>query len=93
MSRAARILFGARAQIVVGCTCFVLGVAAWAYGSTLHGERLLEFVYHVSMFFGLVACYAIVATGLGYRKTEHVETAVTELADDDDDYDRIPWAR
>lgn len=74
-------LFGARAQIVVGVVCFTVGVAAWAYGSMLTGERLLKFVYHVSMFFGLVACYAIVATGLGYRKTEHVETAVVEKVD------------
>lgn len=28
------------------------------------------------MFFGVVACYAIVATGLGFRATERVERMV-----------------
>lgn len=36
------------------------------------------------MFFGLVACYAIVATGLGYRATERVEKVVVEQADEVD---------
>jgi hypothetical protein len=70
----ARALFGARAQVVVGALCLVVGIAAWVYGSTLHGEQLLAFVFHISMFFGCVACYAIIATGLGYRATERVES-------------------
>lgn len=35
-------------------------------------------IFHVSMFFGVVACYAIIATALGYRATERVEKVVVD---------------
>lgn len=73
------VLLGSRAQAIVGLTCIVIGAAAWAYGATLHGEALLRLVFHVSMFFGLVACYAVVANALTIRKAEHVEAAVAEV--------------
>lgn len=79
-----RSLFGARAQIIVGSACFVVGVLLWVYGATLHGEALLKFVYHVSMFFGLVACWSIVSNGLSFRKTEHVETKVANIGHADE---------
>lgn len=41
-------------------------------------------VFHVSMFFGVVACYAIIATGLGYKATERVEQVVEIVAQDVD---------
>lgn len=72
-------IFGARAQVVVGVACLAVGAAAWVYGATLHGEHLLAFVFHISMFFGCVACYAIIATGLGYRATERVEAQVADV--------------
>lgn len=78
----ARIVFGAHGQLAVGILACVVTIAAWVYGATLHGEALLRFLFHVSMFFGLLAAYAIVATALGYRATERVETAVIENADE-----------
>jgi hypothetical protein len=69
-------LFGAEAQVVIGALCLAAGAGAWVYGATLSGEALLRLIFHVSMFYGLVACYAIIATGLGYRATERVEAHV-----------------
>lgn len=71
------VLFGARAQVVIGVLCFLAGVAAW--GWFIFNPPTVSAVFHVSMGFGLVACYAIVATGLGFRKTEHVESAVADI--------------
>lgn len=75
MRRAFRILFGARAQVVVGAACFVVGVAAWVYWGYMQTPTKAA-IFHVSMFFGLVACYAIIATGLGFRATERVEASI-----------------
>lgn len=36
----------------------------------------VAFVFHVSMFFGLVACYSIVSNGLTFHATERVEAHV-----------------
>lgn len=73
-----RWLFGAHGQVSVGA-CFCVGsLATWAYGATLHGEALVRLIFHVSMAALLFAAYGIVATGLGYRATERVETAVVE---------------
>lgn len=81
MTAGGRMLFGARAQVVVGVLTFLLGVAFWVYietvyGSKLHEQPLVGAIFRVSMFFGLVACYAIIATGLGFRATERVESHV-----------------
>ena len=72
------LLFGAKAQVVVGAICTVVGVAAWAYWSFVTPPTVGA-VFHVSMFFGVVACYAIIATGLGYRATERVEAVVADV--------------
>lgn len=74
-------VFGARAQVVIGAVTFLMGIAFWLYiellyHSQLTDDPLVAAIFRVSMFFGLVACYAIIATGLGYRATERVETAV-----------------
>ena len=75
----AEALLGSRAQAIVGLACIAVGAGAWIYGATLQGEALLRLVFHVSMFFGLVACYAVVANALTIRKTEHVEAQVAEV--------------
>lgn len=74
-------LFGAHAQVVIGAITFMMGIAFWiyievVYHSLLKAQPLVGAIFRVSMFFGLVACYAIIATGLGFRATERVETAV-----------------
>jgi hypothetical protein len=79
-------IFGAKAQVAVGAGALVLGAVFGVLGtSILEGAATwpwewsaAAFIFHASMYFGLVACYAIVATGLGFRATERVETAVVE---------------
>jgi hypothetical protein len=78
-----RFLFGAHAQVVVGAVCTLVGVLAWLYWSVI-APPTVRAVFHASMFFGIVACYAIIATGLGYRATERVEQVVVEQADEVD---------
>lgn len=73
-----RWLFGAHGQVVIGVLACVASVATWVYGTTLHGDALIRLLFHVSMAALVLAAYAIVATGLGYRATERVETAVVE---------------
>lgn len=87
MKRVWYAIFGARGQLVVGVAALLLSAVAWAYGATLAGEALLRFLYHMSMFYGCVASYAIIATALGYRATERVETAVVERIDHADEVD------
>lgn len=72
----AQAVFGARGQLIVGSAACSAAVGAWVYGVTLHGDALLRFLFHVSMGFGLVACYALVGTALGYRATERVEQKI-----------------
>lgn len=80
--RLARIVFGAHGQLAVGILAFVVSCGCWWYGTTLHGEALIRFLFHVSMGALVLAAYAIVATALGYRATERVETAVIESVDE-----------
>jgi hypothetical protein len=70
-----RKLFEANAQVTVGILCTLVGLAAWIYWTIV--PPTVAAVFHVSMFFGIVACYAIIATGLGYRATERVEQVIT----------------
>lgn len=89
MKRLLDAIFGARAQVIVGIVTTVVALFVWAYGGYLihMGRRaeLLDLLFHASMFFGVVACYNIVATGLGYRAVERVETAVVEQIDQADE--------
>lgn len=83
LSRVPRIVFGAHGQLVVGVLTFVGSITAWVYGAGLRGESLLRFLVHVSMAALVLASYGIVATALGFRATERVESAVTvEHADE-----------
>lgn len=72
-----RLLFGAGAQVVVGVAATVVALAAWLYWGII-SYPTVNAVFHISMFFGVVACYAIIATGLGYKATERVETIIEE---------------
>lgn len=73
----------------MGAVATVIGFALWAVGTAvIPGATGLPwrwqpvaFVFHVSMFYGQVACFGYVATGLGYRKTEHVADVVADEAD------------
>lgn len=79
--RILRAVFGAHGQLAVGVVAFVVSIGAWVYGARLTGDRLLSFLFHVSMGALVLAAYAIVATALGYRATERVEAAVVENLD------------
>lgn len=76
--RAMRWIFGAHGQVALGIVLCVASIGVWIYGATLHGEQLIALLFHVSMAALVFAAYSIVATGLGYRATERVETAVVE---------------
>lgn len=73
-----RWLFGAHGQVAIGVILVVASAATWVYGTTLHGDALIRLLFHVSMAALVFAAYSIIATGLGYRATERVETAVVE---------------
>jgi len=77
-------IFGAKGQVVFGIVCTVIGVYLWLHYTFLTKPGV-DTVFQVSMFFGVVACYSIIATGLGYRATERVETAVVENIENADE--------
>lgn len=79
-------IFGARAQIIVGALLTTLAIAIWVFYS-FFSTPTVGTVFQISMLFGVAATYAIVATGLGYRKTEHVESAVADIDIKDSDVD------
>lgn len=70
-------IFGAKGQVIAGIIATIVALGAWAYWTFL-SPPTVGVVFHISMFFGVVASYAIIATGLGYRATERVETAIIE---------------
>lgn len=73
-------LFGAAAQIIVGVLCVIATVVQTVYWLAITPPTVMA-VFLVSMEALFFAAYGIIATGLGYRKTEHVETAVVENID------------
>lgn len=77
MKNLLNILFGAKAQVIVG-VLFLLAtiVQSWYWG--VHTKPSTTAIFWVSMEALAFASYAIIATGLGYRATERVETAVVE---------------
>lgn len=77
MKNVLNILFGAKAQVVVG-VIFLLATffQSWYWG--IHTKPSTTAIFWVSMEALAFASYAIIATGLGYRATERVETAVVE---------------
>ena len=81
-----RTVFGAKAQLLVGAATFLAGVLVWAYFEAIRSPNVRD-VFRISMFFGLVACYAIIATALGFRATERVEAKVVENIEHADEVD------
>lgn len=70
-------VLGSRAQAVVGIGCLLVGFALCAW--FLVEPPSVRAVFWVSMFYGQVAAYAIVANALTIRKTEHVQAQVAEI--------------
>jgi hypothetical protein len=77
-------LFGARAQVVVGIGFLIATLfQAWLWG--IHSAPSKSGIFWLSIEALLFASYGVVATGLGYRKTEHVEAKVVENIEQVDD--------
>lgn len=70
-------IFGATSQVVVGIVATAIGITAWIYWGWMTKPTVTA-IFHISMFFGVIACYAIIATGLGFRATERVEATIIE---------------
>jgi hypothetical protein len=71
-----RSLFEARAQIVVGATLFLGSCAGWPTTAVTVFKHEPQGILGLSWGAMILAGYNILATGLGYRKTEHVASAV-----------------
>lgn len=69
-------VFSGRGQIVFGVIVFVTSVVGWAYGTFLHGEALVRFIFHVSMAALVIGSYSIIAAALAIRTAERVESQV-----------------
>lgn len=70
-------LFSAHAQVAVGLLLVVVTLVQWTYWTVVTPPSV-NAVFQVSMEALLFAAYAILATALGIRKTEHVEAKVVE---------------
>jgi hypothetical protein len=77
MKKILNALFGAKAQVIVG-VIFLIVTAIQTYYWLVVTPPTVKAVFIVSMEALFFAGYAVVATGLGYRATERVETAVVE---------------
>jgi hypothetical protein len=72
-----KLLFGAKAQVVVGLVFVGLTVLqAWLWG--IHETPSAKAIFWLSIEALFFASYAVIATGLGYRATERVEAHVEE---------------
>ncbi len=71
------VLFGAKAQGAVGIAFLLAVCVQWFYWTAVTSPTVSA-VFHVSMEALAFAAYSIIATALGYRATERVETAVVE---------------
>ncbi len=70
-------MFGAHAQVVAGVLFLIITVfQTWYWG--IYTTPSTAAVFWVSMEALAFAAYGVIATGLGYRATERVETAVVE---------------
>lgn len=78
LDRIVSIVFGAKAQVVVGVLFTLTALALWGF-YTFFAAPTVRVVFHISMLFGVAATYAIVATGLGFRATERVEAQITDV--------------
>lgn len=70
-----RVVFGARAQVVVGVV-MIFATAAQTGWWLIITPPTVRAVFIVSMEALLFSGYAVIATGLGYRATERVEATV-----------------
>jgi purine-cytosine permease-like protein len=73
-----RVLFGARAQVVIGAVLFVAACIGWPATALTVFRHEQQGILGLSWGAMILAGYNIMATGLGYRKTEHVEAEVIE---------------
>lgn len=71
------VVFGAKAQVVMGIILFFATLLQTIYWLAITPPSV-KAVFIVSMEALFFAAYGIMATGLGYRATERVETAVVE---------------
>lgn len=74
------VVFGAKAQVVVGTVMVAVTVAQTAYWLLITPPTVMA-VFLVSMEALLFAGYGVISTGLGYRATERVENVVVEAVD------------
>jgi hypothetical protein len=72
-----QLVFGARAQVAVGALFVVLTIFQTIYWLGIT-PATTQAVFIVSMEALAFAAYGIIATGLGYRATERVESIVVE---------------
>lgn len=70
-------LFGAKAQVVMGILMIVATGIQTFYWTAITPPTVMA-VFLVSMEALFFAGYGVMATGLGYRATERVETKVVE---------------
>jgi len=79
-----KILFGAKAQGIVGVIFLVAVAVQWFYFTAI-APPTVNAVFHVSMEALLFAAYSVIATALGYRATERVEAHVVENIENADE--------
>ena len=70
--------FDARAQIVVGALFVAITLFQAVWWGILSKPNATG-IFWLSIEALLFASYGVIATGLGYRKTEHVETVVANI--------------
>jgi hypothetical protein len=72
------VLFGARAQVALGALMVIGFTVAWPVTALTTFRHEPQGILGLSFIALIIGGYNIVATGLGYRKTEHVEAQVVE---------------
>jgi hypothetical protein len=77
MQRALQVIFGAHAQVAAGVLFLALTVLQTVYWLVIT-PATTKAVFIVSMEALAFAAYGVIATGLGYRATERVESIVVE---------------
>ena len=77
MKAVGRATFGAHGQLAVG-VILVLATAVQTWYWLFMAPPTVKVVFIVSMEALFFAAYSVIATALGYRATERVETAVVE---------------
>lgn len=74
-----RWLFGAHGQLAVGILTATVTLALWGWYSLPGHPPTVGVIFHVSMFYGFMACYGVIATALGFKATERVEAQVANV--------------